>query len=239
MQLTPSSPGAALVSVSCASPTVCTAVGNINEELGMLAERWNGQRWSIQPTPPPIGTLLELLGVSCPSPTVCTAVGWQAPPSEMGPVLPLVERWTGSAPPPPSPPPPPPVSNRFTVLHVRTLANGEVRRRISVPGPGGIAVVETTCRKTAPGGCSATSGRMVFGRTDVQANRARALSATITPNRQGRRLIQHQTSPTTVRVAITFTPTGGQPRTVVLPRIHLPVVCSDPDHDNDCDTPPG
>lgn len=73
-----------------------------------LAERWNGGRWTIQPTPRPTSTrgielieLIELTGVSCPSSTpngwpwpssaACTAVGSYARYSS-GDYGPLAER---------------------------------------------------------------------------------------------------------------------------------------------------
>lgn len=74
-----------LNSVSCSAPTACTAVGwsshrFSDEGLATLAERWDGTRWTLQPTPNPsgIGPLTpgpELNAVSCPSDTTCTAVG--------------------------------------------------------------------------------------------------------------------------------------------------------------------
>jgi hypothetical protein len=74
-----------LQSVSCASPTDCTAVGSCtavahyNNRAGReltLVERWDGTSWSIQRTPNPVrASKSSLTGVSCASPTVCTAVG--------------------------------------------------------------------------------------------------------------------------------------------------------------------
>ena len=56
--------GNGLDAVSCTSPTACTAVGS-------QVYRWNGSRWSVQPTP---GSN-RLAGVSCTSNNACTAVG--------------------------------------------------------------------------------------------------------------------------------------------------------------------
>ena len=57
--------------VSCASASACTAVGQSNPSNAtgvMLAERWNGTKWSIEPTPSPTGvSYSELNGVSCTS----------------------------------------------------------------------------------------------------------------------------------------------------------------------------
>jgi hypothetical protein len=212
IQRTPSTRPYAMYGVSCASPTICTAVASTG--VRSFAERWNGQYWSVQRIPPTPRN--QLTAVRCPSPTFCTAVGFT---TGHDPSAALAERWAASP---------------FEILGVRTLANGTVRLLIQVPGPGAINVVETTCRKPAAAGCSADSRRSVFGRTHAHANRSRTLSATIKPNQRGRILIHDRTPPITLRVVITFTPIRGRRRTVVLPRIHLPTACSD--HDNDCDT---
>jgi hypothetical protein len=96
IQRTPNPAGAmssSLSAVSCPSRTACTAVGGYYDAAGLhqrsLAERWNGVRWSIQPTPTPAGaTGSGLSSVSCATVTVCTAVG------SINGQLPLVERWT-------------------------------------------------------------------------------------------------------------------------------------------------
>jgi hypothetical protein len=88
---TPPSPLApALTGVSCASPTSCIAVGNHGANGGptaLLAETWDGSRWSVPATPSPTGAS-NLAGVSCASATACTAVG-----SAGGATL--VEHWNG------------------------------------------------------------------------------------------------------------------------------------------------
>ena len=63
-----------LRSVSCISPTACTAVGSSGNQG--LAERWNGERWRIQKLiSPGRGKYVQLSDVSCPSAKICTAVG--------------------------------------------------------------------------------------------------------------------------------------------------------------------
>ena len=69
----------ALNAVSCSGAEACTAVGyyGTTHNTGVdrtLAERWNGSRWEIQPTPTPAGGGL-LSGVSCVSRVLCVAVG--------------------------------------------------------------------------------------------------------------------------------------------------------------------
>ena len=90
-----------LFGVSCASRTACTAVGSVTNRAGTtvpLAERWNGIRWSIQPTPKPTGAkgygVSYLGGVSCASPRSCAAVGHSGNSAGTAGV-PLAERWNG------------------------------------------------------------------------------------------------------------------------------------------------
>ena len=87
-----------LLGVSCASADACTAVGYYDNGHGttaMLAERWNGTKWSIQATPnPPGANYSELLGVSCSLADACTAVG-DYEDSAFADVT-LAERWNGT-----------------------------------------------------------------------------------------------------------------------------------------------
>jgi hypothetical protein len=101
-QATPARAGASaasgLVGVSCASVRTCIAVGFSTATTGestTLAERWDGRRWRIQPSPVPAGTVSAgLSGVSCPSPRACTAVGEFFGSGQRE--LPLAERWDGT-----------------------------------------------------------------------------------------------------------------------------------------------
>ena len=68
---------AQLSAVSCASPSMCVAVGSYldsnSNPAGTLAELWNGSSWSLLTTPKLVAAALD--GVSCPSVSVCVAVG--------------------------------------------------------------------------------------------------------------------------------------------------------------------
>jgi hypothetical protein len=94
---TRSAPGRAvsgLDGVSCTSPSSCIAVGAAfttfnGNPVGTLAERWNGHRWRIQPTPTSHSPGDFLGSVSCTSASACTAVGNTA--SGL-----LAERWNGT-----------------------------------------------------------------------------------------------------------------------------------------------
>jgi hypothetical protein len=88
-----------LSGVSCTSPAACTAVGNSGNAL--LAERWDGATWTIQPTPKPPGVVsTQLSSVSCTSSTACTAVGNSVTDATAAPAdavtAPLAERWDGT-----------------------------------------------------------------------------------------------------------------------------------------------
>jgi hypothetical protein len=84
-------------SISCTLAAACTAVGAqgpAGHPSQVLAERWNGHRWALQPTPP-LAAGGGLSSVSCASVSVCTAVGFQ---DSTNPYLrpgELAERWAG------------------------------------------------------------------------------------------------------------------------------------------------
>jgi hypothetical protein len=100
IQATPNLPGKAvklLAGVACSSRSSCMAVGGefdpaTGEQLGTLAELWNGRTWRIVPTfkPAPHGPNAYFNGVACTSASACTAVGQQTL------VKTLAERWNGS-----------------------------------------------------------------------------------------------------------------------------------------------
>lgn len=82
------------LAVSCPARRMCVAVGiaSLNSQQ-VLAERWNGSRWSVMHLPVPAGaTSGGLTGVSCTSAGACTAVGFDATASGSAP---LAERWNG------------------------------------------------------------------------------------------------------------------------------------------------
>ncbi|HEY6935486.1 MAG TPA: hypothetical protein VI452_19000 [Marmoricola sp.] len=85
VRLPAGSPGGMLTAVSCTGPNACTATGaNFGNRHPTLAERWNGVRWRIQPTPFPADSTtsrreVELNALSCASARACTATGAYAP----------------------------------------------------------------------------------------------------------------------------------------------------------------
>jgi hypothetical protein len=89
-----------LNAVSCTTGASCTAVGQYDADqvVELLAERWDGHTWAVQPTSYPAGNgnnlWPNLNGVSCNTRASCTAVG--AYNSSAGLVVTLAEHWDGS-----------------------------------------------------------------------------------------------------------------------------------------------
>jgi hypothetical protein len=87
--------GNALVSVSCASPRACMAVGRESDITAdrVLTESWNGSVWKVEPAPTPSAGG-GLVSVSCPTSASCTAVGGgTVTPTSRG----FAEGWNGSS----------------------------------------------------------------------------------------------------------------------------------------------
>ena len=94
-----------LNAVSCTSPNACVAVGESDTDFKQasrkydrrsLIERWNGRRWSVEPTQrPPRTSQAYLKGVSCVAARFCEAVGLTSYFGEINYGL-LAERWRGT-----------------------------------------------------------------------------------------------------------------------------------------------
>jgi hypothetical protein len=100
IQPTPNpSPGGFLAGVSCTSMVVCTAAGGLNVTSSSgpatLAERWNGTKWTIQPTPSTGSPGSLFNSVACTSASACTAAGALTDSFGNAVVDTLAERWNG------------------------------------------------------------------------------------------------------------------------------------------------
>jgi hypothetical protein len=101
--LPPGSLGGYLDSVSCSSPTSCTAVGNEADSANTpqpLAEAWNGTTFSSETVPLPAGATTSTFdAVACsPSPSnLCEAVGWNFLSGEGETAMTLAEGWNGTS----------------------------------------------------------------------------------------------------------------------------------------------
>jgi hypothetical protein len=84
--------------VSCPSASACTATGLAFAPSGpsIVAERWDGTQWRVQPTPN-IPAVFDMGGpaVSCPILTSCTSLGGYR---NDGPAVTLAEQWNGDGP---------------------------------------------------------------------------------------------------------------------------------------------
>jgi hypothetical protein len=72
----------------------CVGVGYYQAANGLvetLVEQWNGEAWTVVPSPNPSGaTVSTMSGVSCTAATTCTAVGYDD--NSAGIDVPLIER---------------------------------------------------------------------------------------------------------------------------------------------------
>jgi hypothetical protein len=88
-----------LANEACPAPRNCQAVGSAADLSGAsvtLAEKWDGNTWSTEATPPKNGALASALsGVSCAATNACIAVGGFIDASQNQ--LPLAEAWNGVA----------------------------------------------------------------------------------------------------------------------------------------------
>jgi hypothetical protein len=129
--------------VSCTAPDACTAVGAADSAAGVvqtLAERWDGQAWSVQATPDPAGaTLSELAGVSCASAHACTAVGYFS--ASPGVLAVLAETWDGQA---------------WSVQAAPVPAGTALSQLLSVSCPSAQACVAAGSAASGPGGPAVT-----------------------------------------------------------------------------------
>ena len=83
-----------MLSVSCASASLCMAVGEAASKP--FAEVWNDGEWSLSSPPNPTGaTVASLDGVSCTASNACTAVGRFHTENGLGQTL--AEVWNGSS----------------------------------------------------------------------------------------------------------------------------------------------
>ena len=85
-----------LESVSCTGARACLAVGSYENTIGQyvtLAERWNGKKWMIEPTPNPAKAVSFLYGSVVHLRQGCTAVGYYRRGAVK--IVTFAERWNG------------------------------------------------------------------------------------------------------------------------------------------------
>ncbi len=116
-------------------------------------------------------------------------------------------------------------NSHFTVSDLRTHRNGIITFRVEVPGPGRIDVLETAWNDNIARAAvvlQPASRRFVFARTHRTAHQVGMLRVRVSPNARGRRLVHHHTYRVTLRLWVTYTPTGGEQRKQGFHGLHLP-----------------
>ena len=112
-----------------------------------------------------------------------------------------------------------------TVSHITTHRDGTITLSVTVHGPGTIDVLVTAWNDNlarASARLQPAPGRFVFARRHTTAPRARTLRLTIRPNKRGTRLVHHHTYRVTLRLWVSYTPTGGRPRSIGFHGLHIP-----------------
>jgi hypothetical protein len=123
----------------------------------------------------------------------------------------------------------PATSNQFRSVRVVTRPNGVVTVRATFPGPGRADVLETgwisneakSADEAKYAVLQPAHGRFVFSRARFTVRRAGTLQAVVQPNARGRRLIRHHTYRVTIRLWLTFTPSGGRSRSEGIYGLHF------------------
>lgn len=103
-------------------------------------------------------------------------------------------------------------SNKFTVLHIRTHANGQITFQVVLPGPGVVDVLETAWLNNLASAASLLQPaprRFADARSRLANSGAGVFSLTVTPGATGRRLVKHHRYRVTLRLWVSFTPAGG------------------------------
>jgi hypothetical protein len=108
-------------------------------------------------------------------------------------------------------------NNHFTVSHVKADVHGVVTFQVSVPGQGDVAVSESASAGHASDGVVAAA----FGSARVRFRGAGMVRVKVKPSSSGRRLLAKGKG-AIVRVSVTFTPTGGVSRTIVVRGVRVP-----------------
>jgi hypothetical protein len=207
--------------VSCPSALDCVAAGSSTRLQG-FGEAWNGAKWTFQAFPRPKSAAVA---VSCGSLTTCLSVG--------GGLSNTAAIYSNLLP-----------TNRFTIERIKLQRNGTIRFTLVLPGSGSLDALATAWDDNFSPASDLSSAtrlypakrRFAFGRLHVAARRAGTLTASLAPNRRGRALIRDHRYRVTLRLWITYTPTGGRPYTIGLRGLHVPA-CAGPDSDLDCDVP--
>ena len=114
-------------------------------------------------------------------------------------------------------------NNHFTVTHIKTHRNGTITFRVKVPGPGAVDVLETAWNDNLAEAAiqlQPAPRRFVVARQHKTASHATTLHLRVLPNKRGKRLVHHHAYRVTLRLWVSYTPTGGTPHITGFSGLH-------------------
>jgi hypothetical protein len=95
--------------------------------------------------------------------------------------------------------------------------------KATFPGGGRVDVLETAwiSNEAMSAVLQPARGRFVFSRARFTVRRAGMLQAVVKPNARGRRLVRQHSHRVTIRLWLTFTPSGGRSRSEGIDGLHF------------------
>ena len=113
---------------------------------------------------------------------------------------------------------------RFHRFVSQNPSRRKVHLRGQASGSGAVDVHETAWNENLamPRSGWRRAAPLRIRRTHESARRATTLHLEVRPNLRGKRLVRHHTYPVTLRMWVTYTPTGGRPRSIGFHGLRLP-----------------
>ena len=114
--------------------------------------------------------------------------------------------------------------NHHQVFTIRGHRDGTVTFSVAVPGPGRIDVLVTAWDDNLARAAIVlppAPHRFAFARAYRLVPRAGTFHLKVTPNPRGRRLVAHPRYRVALRLWVSYTPTGGRPRSLGFYGLHL------------------
>jgi uncharacterized repeat protein (TIGR01451 family) len=110
------------------------------------------------------------------------------------------------------------IDNSFSIAGIKAHGDGSVKFKAKLPGPGTLDVLETAAKSSEPGSRAAAlepgPGMFTFGEDSLKIEKAGRTRVKLDPTSRGKKLADDRTSKFRINLYVTFTPTGGEPRTV-------------------------
>jgi hypothetical protein len=115
-------------------------------------------------------------------------------------------------------------SNKFSVTHIKTQANGTITFQVVLPGPGAVDVLETAWLDNLASTASLLPAPLRFAdaRSHAALTGAGIFTLKVGPGAKGKRLVKHHRYRVVLRLWVQFTPTGGTTAKHGFYGLHLP-----------------